>query len=222
LGQSNQGSIAGNIFDPSGAVVANAKISTREVNTGSAYETVSSSAGAYRFPNVRIGTYNVLATATGFKTVQLKGVVVQVGTTSALDVTLQTGSVSETIEVSADSPTLQTESVDIGNVVTTKQALELPLALGSVVQAMRSPEAFVFLAPGTTGPGTASGNGGTFESKITGGQNYATEVLLDGASTARSENGSSFDETAPSVDALGEFKLFTSTLPLKWVALPWH
>jgi hypothetical protein len=78
---------------------------------------------------------------------------------------------------------------------------------------MRSPEAFVFLSPGAIGPGTASGNGGTFESKISGGQAYSTEVLLDGASIYRSENGSSFDEAAPSVDALAEFKLTTSTLP---------
>ena len=81
---------------------------------------------------------------------------------------------------------------------------------------MRSPEAFAFLIPGVVGPGSDSGNGGTFESKITGGQNYATEVLLDGAATTRSENGSSFDETAPSVEALGEFKILTSTVPAEF------
>ncbi len=81
---------------------------------------------------------------------------------------------------------------------------------------MRSPEAFVYLTPGAVGPGSDSGNGGTFESKISGGQNYGTEVLLDGASMTRSENGSSFDETAPSVDALSEFKVITSTLPAEF------
>jgi hypothetical protein len=126
---------------------------------------------------------------------------------------LQAGSVTETIEILAESPTIQTETSEVGTVVTPKQVLDLPLALGSVVQSMRSPEAFVFLSPGAIGPGTASGNGGTFESKISGGQAYSTEVLLDGASTYRSENGSSFDETAPSVDALAEFKLTTSTMP---------
>jgi hypothetical protein len=81
---------------------------------------------------------------------------------------------------------------------------------------VRSPEAFAFLIPGVVGPGSDSGKGGTFESKITGGQNYATEVLLDGAATTRSENGSSFDETAPSVEALGEFKILTSTVPAEF------
>ncbi|MBZ5654359.1 MAG: TonB-dependent receptor [Acidobacteriia bacterium] len=212
-GQLNQGSIAGNILDPSGAMVASVKVTAKNVATGATYETQSSSAGAYRFPNLNIGTYEVTASAPGFKTTHLTGVVVQVGTTSSLNITFQTGAVSEVMTVIADAPTIQTESAEVGTVVTPKQVLDLPLALGSVVQPMRSPEAFVFLAPGAIGPGTASGNGGTFESKINGGQAYSTEVLLDGASIYRSENGSSFDETAPSVDALAEFKLTTSTMP---------
>ena len=215
-GQLNQGSIAGNVVDPTGAMVAGAKLSAKGESTGSVYEAVSSSAGAYRFPNVNIGTYDVTVSAVGFKTTTLTGVVVQVATTSALDVKLTTGAISESIVVNAEAPTVQSESSDIGTVVGTKQILDLPLALGSTVEAMRSPEAFVYLTPGAVGPGSDSGNGGTFESKISGGQNYGTEVLLDGASMTRSENGSSFDETAPSVDALSEFKVITSTLPAEF------
>jgi carboxypeptidase family protein len=214
--QENQGSIAGNVVDPSGAVVVGAKLTAKGESTGSVYQTVSSSAGSYRFPNVNIGTYDITVSATGFKTTTLTGVLVQVATTSALDVKLATGAVSESIVVNAEAPTVQSESSDIGTVVGTKQILDLPLALGSTVQAMRSPEAFVYLTPGAVGPGSDSGNGGTFESKISGGQNYGTEVLLDGASMTRSENGSSFDETAPSVDALSEFKVITSTLPAEF------
>jgi hypothetical protein len=211
--QTNQGSIAGNVTDPSGALVSGAKITAKNVNTGATYETVSTSSGGYRLPNLSIGTYNVTIASEGFKSAVLTGVLVQTATTSALDIQLQTGTITENVTVSADVPTVQTESSDIGTVVSTKQILDLPLALGSVVQPMRSPEAFVFLTPGAVGPGSDSGSGGTFESKISGGQNYATEVLLDGAATTRSENGSSFDETAPSVEALGEFKVLTSTLP---------
>ncbi len=137
----------------------------------------------------------------------------QVATTAALDIKLQTGTITENVVVNADAPTVETESSDLGTVVGDKQILDLPLALGSSVQAMRSPEAFVFLTPGVVGYGSANGSGGTFESKISGGQNYLTEILLDGASMARSENGSSFDETAPSVEALSEFKVLTSNLP---------
>lgn len=213
LAQINQGSISGNVLDPSGAVVSGAKITATGTATGSKYQTVSTSAGAFRISSMSPGSYDVTVSAIGFKSAIEKGVVVQVGTISALDVKLETGVVSESVSVEADAPSIQTESSEVGTVVTAKQVLDLPLALGSVVQAMRSPEAFVFLTPGTTGPGTSSGAGGTFESKISGSQTYATEVQLDGASTFRSENGSSFDETAPSVEALGEFKITTSTLP---------
>ncbi|TMI28480.1 carboxypeptidase regulatory-like domain-containing protein [Candidatus Bathyarchaeota archaeon] len=211
--QTNQGSIAGTVFDPSGAVVAGAKITALSTDTGARYEVASSDAGYFVFPHLNVGTYDVTVGAAGFKTATYKGVVVQVGTISALDAKLEAGAVTQIITVDADAPRLQTESSEIGTVVNPKELTDLPLPLGSVVQAMRSPEAFVFLTPGAVGPGTANGNGGTFESKINGGQNYATEVLLDGVSMFRSENGSSFDETAPSVDALSEFKVTTSTMP---------
>ena len=220
--QSGQGALAGNIQDPSGALVPGAKITATERNTGTVYDTVSSSSGAYTLPNLKTGSYNVDVNAPGFAPAQVTGVVVQVSTTSSLNITLQTGNLTQTVEVSGNAPTIDTETSDVGSVVTTKQVLDLPLALGSTVQAMRSPEAFVFLTPGTVGPGTNGGGsngattGGPFESKITGGQNYGTEILLDGASVYRSENGSSFDEAAPSVEALGEFRVETSTMPAEY------
>ena len=214
--QTNQGSIAGNVLDPSGAVVQNVKVVAKSTTTGATYETVSSTAGTYRFPNLNIGTYDLTATATGFKVATLKGVIVEVASTKSLDINLAAGSVNETVVVNSSTQTIQTETSEMGTVVTQEQVLDLPLALGSSVQYMRSPEAFVFLIPGVVGPGTGNGSGGTFESKITGGQNYATEVLLDGASMFRSENGSSFDETAPSVEALSEFKVLTSTIPAEY------
>jgi Carboxypeptidase regulatory-like domain len=215
-GQTNQGAIAGNVFDASGGVVANVKIVATNTKTGSKYETVSSSAGSYRFPNLTVGPYDITANAQGFKAATLRGVIVEVATTASLDIKLDTGSVTETVVVNADTPRIQTESAEIGTVITQQQVLDLPLVLGSAVQYMRSPEAFVFLIPGAVGPGTGNGSGGTFESKIAGGQNYATEVLLDGASMFRSENGSSFDETAPSVEALSEFKVLVSTIPAEY------
>jgi hypothetical protein len=213
VAQSNQGSMSGTVMDSSGAVVPDVKITAKESASGTVYTAVSSSAGTYTFPNLRIGTYDVSAEYKGFKTAQSTGVMVQLSSTTSLNITLSPGQISETVTVSGSAPTVQGETSVMATVVGEKQILDLPLALGSVVQAMRSPEAFVFLTPGAIGPGTASGSGGTFESKINGGQTYGTEVLLDGANTTRSENGSSFDETAPSVDAIGEFSITTSTLP---------
>src|ERR1035438_5495895 len=136
-GQQNQGSIAGNVTDPSGALVVGAKLTAKGQSTGSAYQAVSSSAGSYRFPNMNIGTYDVTVSAAGFKTTTLTGILVQVATTSALEIKLTAGAVSESIVVNAEAPTVQSESSDIGTVVGEKQILDLPLALGSTVQAMQ-------------------------------------------------------------------------------------
>src|SRR3984957_12259138 len=145
--QTNQGSISGNVLDPSGAVVQNVKVVAKSTTTGATYETVSSTAGTYRFPNLNIGSYDLTATATGFKVATLKGVIVEVASTKSLDINLVAGSVTETVVVNSGTQTVQTETSEMGTVVTQSQVLDLPLALGSSVQYMRSPEAFVFLIP---------------------------------------------------------------------------
>jgi hypothetical protein len=213
--QTANGGITGSIIDSSGGAVTDAEVQATSVESHSVYNTVSTSTGAYHFANLVLGTYDIAVTAKGFKVAQVTGVVVQINATASLDITLQPGDVKETMTVLADAPTIQTESSDIGTVVSAKQILELPLSLNSSGQSfLRSPETFVFLVPGTQGPGTnTNGNNssGIFQSKITGGQNFGTEVLLDGVSTTRSDSGSAFDQTAPSVEAISEFKVLTST-----------
>jgi hypothetical protein len=217
LAQSDRGAIAGTILDSSGAVVQGAIVTATGANTGAIYKTTATDTGAYRISDMQVGVYNLTITAAGFKTSEQKGLVVQINTTSSLDITLQPGAVTETLTVLADMPTLQTETSDIGTVVSERQIMELPLAVNATGQShLRSPETFVFLTPGTAGPGTADSGSGIFQAKLAGGQNFGNEVLLDGASTARADSGSSFDQTAPSVEALQEFRVTTSTVPAEF------
>lgn len=212
--QSARGTIAGSVTDPSGAVIPSATITATNEATGGKSETKSTSAGVYRFPDLPIGNYTVAATAPGFGTKTNTGVAVQVNGTAALNISLTAGAVTETVTVDASGAQLETESSDISGTISQKQIEDLPLSLASGVGGLRSPETFVFLLPGTTGPGSGtSGNtgNGVFFSRLSGGQAYGAEVLLDGASIQRSENGSSFDETSPSIEALQEFKVTTST-----------
>jgi hypothetical protein len=212
LAQSDRGTIAGSIVDTSGAAVSGAAITVRGANTGVAYNTVSSSDGVYRISDIAVGRYDVTVEAKGFKASVQKGVLVQINSVAALNITLQLGDVKEEVTVLADAPTLETESSDQGTVVGTKQIEELPLALAATGQSfLRSPETFVFLAPGTTGPGTGNSSSGIFLSKLAGGQNLGAEILLDGVSVQRQDTVSAFDQTAPSVEALNEFKITTST-----------
>jgi hypothetical protein len=212
--QSDRGTIAGTILDSSGAIVQGAAVTATGANTGAVYKTTSTDSGAYRIPDMQVGVYSITVTAPGFKTSEKSGFVLQINTTAILDITLEAGAVTDTLTVLADAPTLQTETSDIGTVVSERQIMELPLAVNATGQShLRSPETFVFLTPGTAGPGTADSGSGVFQAKLAGGQNFGNEVLLDGASTGRADSGSSFDQTAPSVEALQEFKITMSTVP---------
>jgi len=153
--QASRGAIAGNVLDSSGAAISDAKIVAKNKQTGATTDTASTSTGAYRFASLQAGDYDVTVDHPGFRQAVLSGVVVQVNSTTAVDATMQPGNVSETVTVSADAPTVESESSDIGTVVTSRQVLELPLVQGGV-GALRSSENFVFLTPGAVGPGTAS------------------------------------------------------------------
>jgi hypothetical protein len=209
------GSMAGSVTDPTGAVIPNAQIQAKDEVTGTVRETVSTSAGAYHFTQLPIGRYDITVTAPGFQNETLTGVQVNLQTTTALNITLHVGGATQTVTINASAPQLQTETSDITGSITDQDYLKLPLALGGV-GAFRSPEAFIFLLPGTTGPGTANSPNGIFFSKIAGGQDYGAEVLIDGLSQQRSENGSSFDEEAPSVDALRELTVTQAVPPAEY------
>jgi hypothetical protein len=212
--QSDRGSIAGSVFDTTGAAIGGASVTLRGVDTGSVYRTQSSSSGTYHLNDLAIGRYDITVEAGGFKTSLQKGVEIQINTVASLNVTLQPGDVKEEVTVLADAPTVQTDSSDIGTVVEDKQIHDLPLSLNATGQSfVRSPETFIFLTPGTIGQGTNSDHAaaGVYESKISGGQNFGSEILLDGVSVQRSDSGTAFDQTAPSVEALTEFKVTTST-----------
>ena len=219
LSQSDRGTIAGTVEDSSGGAVANASVTATDTATGATYTATTGPTGGYRLYDLRVGVYGVSVSAPSFKTVDKTGVVVQINSVSSLDFSLQLGDVKETLTVVADAPGLQTESSEIGTVVTAKQIEELPLALNSTGQShLRSAESFVFLTPATAGPGTNTDapSSGIFLSKLAGGQNLGTEVILDGASIAHADLGPSFDENAPSVEAINEFKVTTSTIPAEF------
>lgn len=206
------GGISGTVSDSGGALVPGAQITAANLKTGVSFQALSTTAGTYRFPELPLGTYTVTATAAGFQQSVSTDVTVNVQITTSLNITLQVGAVAQSVTVNASGLHLETQSSDINGSVTEQEYLQLPLTLGGV-GAFRSPEAFEFLLPGTTGPGTANNNGnGIFFARIAGGQAFGNEVLIDGVSQQRSENGSSFDEESPSVEALNELTV-TQALP---------
>src|SRR5579863_6327744 len=132
--RSDRGAIAGSVLDSTGAVVGEASITVRGADTGVVYKIVSTPEGVYRVSDIAVGRYDVTVEAKGFKASLQKGVEVQINTVTALNVKLEVGDTKEEVTVLADAPTIQSESSEIGTVVSSKQIEELPLALSSTGQ----------------------------------------------------------------------------------------
>lgn len=209
--QLDTGSIGGTVTDPAAKVVASATITATETATGSAYTTVSSSAGTYVFPSLHTGVYTIAVKASGFRTAVFTGIVVTIGTQTTQDAALAVGSATETVSVNSAGVSLETGTSEVDATISPQQVEELPL---QVTGSLRSLSTLEFLVPGTVGPGTSSGGSGFQMAKINGGQEEGTDYLVDGITTNRMENGSgSFDIVAPSVEAVNEFHIDLSGLP---------
>ena len=210
--QSNEGALAGSILDPSGSVVPNAAVMAKNTATGQTFNTVSTASGDYRFPSLVIGVYTVTVSANGFSTTKQSGVVIQIQSTTSLNISLAVGSGAQTVEVNAEAPQLQTETSDVGTVVSPQQVLDLPLSTNGA--AIRNSQDFVFLTPATYGTGTG---GGTFEGGVSGGQAFGSEIIFDGASLQVESFGDGFaNEILPSVEATGEFKVLVGGIPAQY------
>ncbi len=114
LAQLNRATITGNIPDPGGAAIPNAKVFARNSGTNSAVETTTNAEGQFSFPNLPIGNYDISAEAASFKRAERKQIELNVREVLRVDLQLQLGSVAETIEVSGELPRLQTDSPEVG------------------------------------------------------------------------------------------------------------
>src|SRR5579885_2992320 len=127
LAQRDLGTITGTVTDPQGGAIPNAKITITEDATGLTYDTTTGAAGDYVRPALKPGVYTVTAEAAGFRRVAQKNVVVVGGDRVGVNITLPVGNVTESIEVSAEAPLLQTESTTLGADLNSKTVSQLPL-----------------------------------------------------------------------------------------------
>ncbi|WP_321472869.1 carboxypeptidase-like regulatory domain-containing protein [uncultured Paludibaculum sp.] len=146
--QSDLGSIQGYVKDPSGATIPNAKVTVKN-ETGLERQSTTNESGRYVITNIPSGYYRVTVTASGFKKYESSGNKLDPSTPMALDVTMTIGSPTESVEVSAEAPALQTESAAVQKVVTRQQIDSLELN-------GRNPIFMANLVPGTRG-GNLSG-----------------------------------------------------------------
>src|SRR3984957_38812 len=146
----NTGSVVGTVTDPSGAVVPAATVTLTDISTATPLDTVTNSAGHYVFVNVNPGIYDLTINKQGFSTTKVFKQEVKVGITTALDLTLQVGASTTTVEVQAAGTELQTINATVGNTVT-------GIALDSLPSLNRDVSTFVELQPGVSPDGSVAG-----------------------------------------------------------------
>jgi hypothetical protein len=199
--QSERGNINGIVIDPAGAVISGARVNVIHRDTSRAIVAVATDTGEFNAPNLTPGVYRIEITAPGFKRYVQDNITVAASTSVRLDAQMQLGQVTETVEVTATTPQVQTENAKMSTHVQNKLVDELPLVVGG---AMRSPFNLVAVAAEARGEGQRMSLGG--------GQVAAWDATLDGHSvgTNRSADTAEAALNTPSVEALTEFTVDTN------------
>jgi Carboxypeptidase regulatory-like domain/TonB dependent receptor-like, beta-barrel len=208
FGQSTNGTITGVITDASGAVVAGAKISVQNPDTGSMYAATSTGTGNYTVAQLPSGTYVLKVEATGFRQFERTGLAVQPANVLRIDVPMQVGTTSDTVTVTAETPILKTENSATSYNVNFTQLENLPIlavnggGTGAATNGLRDPYAAVKTVPGTRYvPSLGMSSNG----------NNGMNILIEGM-TGNMQNpaGIVTMQTQPSAEAVQEVAVLTS------------
>ncbi len=173
--QSFNSSLSGTVTDPSGAVVPGVDITVTSVGTKAVSRTVTGQDGLFNFPNLPTGTYELTASAKGFKEFVQRGIELNINTRARLDVKLELGAENQTIEVLADVSQLNFDDPTIKQGVRPEVIAELPLLVGG---AIRSSASLSLSCPALrNGPAKIP-----YNTRINGGLTVGDEAVWDGVS----------------------------------------
>jgi hypothetical protein len=201
--------ISGTVKDASGAVLPGVEVTATQTATGLIRTAVSNETGSYVLPNLPVGPYKVEAALAGFRTFSQTGIVLTVDANPVLNVTLQVGQVSETVEVQADAALVETRSTGIGQVMENARVLDLPLNARQVTD-------LIIISGAAVGGGVQNTprNYPTDIISVGGGSNDGIGFMLDGA--VHNDPYGNQALPLPFPDALQEFKIETSAIPAQY------
>ena len=205
--QFDSANISGVVQDTTGAILPGVDVTLTNVGTKIARQAVTNEAGLYTFPNVPVGEYQITAMLSGFKPITKAGVQVNAGLNIRVDVALEVGALSETIQVQA-ATTLVDTSV-LGRTVRAEQMADSPLS------GRRASQVAAF-TPGVIG-GNAGGSVpqgvGTFATGLTsinGGRSDEFVTTIDGAPSIRIRQAGGFMMGAQNFDTVAEVQVLTT------------
>ena len=195
------GSLGGIVRDPSGAPVPGASVQVKNAGTASVVRITTDNNGHFMAPSLTPGEYEIAIDAKGFKQAQRKGLTLDVDQSINLDFALEVGASTETVVVTGEPPLIESQSSEMGQVISGRSIDNLPLN-------QRNPFSLIMLTPGVTGSVGSSFTGLQFN--VNGGRSGTTDVLLDGIPSAPPTDDYKSLSIFPSVDAVQEFKVQTS------------
>ncbi|MBM3727030.1 MAG: TonB-dependent receptor [Acidobacteria bacterium] len=207
--QAESARLHGVVTDPSGASVASARVNFIHVATGARSAVNTDAEGRYVSLPLRIGEYRVEAQAEGFKRAVRSGVVLEIQQTAQLDLALELGATSETVDVTADAPLLSTSDATQGQVINNKRIVDMPLNGRNYVQ-------LALLSVGAV----ETSNGARFSTFSAAGQRAPqNNFMLDGIDNNNVQlaaQGRQAETVQPSVDAIQEFKISTNSFSAEY------
>jgi hypothetical protein len=205
--------LSGTLADSSGSVIPSAQVSIQNVATGVSRDVTSDHAGYYAAPNLLPGTYTITITAPGFKTEVRSDITLTVGAVQVLNISMQVGEISQKVEVTGEAPVVELASAALGNIVTSKTVVELPLngrdwtqlaTLEPGVNTIQTQAAGFSDVRGTRGWGA--------QLTVAGTRPQQNSYLIDGIRANDYMGGSpgSVLSFTLGVDAVGEFSVVTA------------
>src|SRR5918995_681315 len=201
--QLQSGRIVGTIFDPQRSGIPGATVTVTNVATNLARTAVTDSEGNYVVTPLDPGTYNVSAEVPGFQKTVRNGLELTVGQSSRVELELNLGALSTEVQVTAETPLLNTESATLSEVITNEQIVDLPLNGRGFHELARLTSGVALLPPtGNTQPVRPEVVNGNVIGGVAGSQ---TRFLLDGVDITEEHQGGTWIQT--SVDALQEFSV---------------
>jgi hypothetical protein len=213
LGQTTFGSIAGSVSDPTGAIIPGAEITLTNLGTAEKRVEPSNADGLYQFVNLVPGRYRIDVEKEGFKHVIREPIVVEVQNVVRIDITLDLGSLTQRVEVAAQTPLLQAQTSDLGQVIEQRKATELPLN-------GRNPFNLAALVPSVIPLGGALANPtgqnlSAMGNYMIGGAMAGQEAIyVDGVPV--NTVGWGDVSLVPTQDSIQEFKVQTNNLSAEW------
>lgn len=206
--------LSGTVTDSSGAVVPQAQIVIKNVATAVSTPAITNGDGFYSVPNLLPGNYEVTVSASGFKTEIRSGIALTVGAQQVLNITMQVGQVTESVQVTSAAPAVQLASSNLSAVVSSNTVVELPLNGRDWTQlATLQPAVNVVLTQAPTGTNAVRGNRGFGnQMSISGTRPQLNNYRLDGISIVDYAGGApgSVLGVQLGVDAVQEFSVITS------------